>query len=70
MRKFIALGAATLLLLASQLASAAPQYEDDDYDDWGFGSRGGKNPQQPKSTDSWRWGPPGGEDGNSFEVSC
>ena len=42
MRKFIALNA-TLLLLASQIALAAPQYEEydaDDYDDWGFGSRG------------------------------
>ena len=42
MRKFIALNAA-LLLLASQLSLAAPQYEDEDsgdYDDWGFGSRG------------------------------
>ena len=40
MRIFIAL----LLLLASwRSARAAPQYEDgdsDDYDDWGFGSRG------------------------------
>ena len=43
MRKFIALNAAAaLLLLASQFALAAPQYDsdDDDYDDWGFGSRG------------------------------
>jgi len=63
MRKFIALNA-TLLLLASQIALAAPQYEEydaDDYDDWGFGSRG----EQQDTTDTWRWG--GEEDGNSFQ---
>ena len=68
MRIFIAL----LLLASWRSARAAPQYEDgdsDDYDDWGFGSRGAiteaASLQRQGTTDTWRWG---GGDGNSFEV--